>query len=226
MARVKFIALSILIICFVFLGCALGPSDKQIAASVEAQVAATAGVKINAPTNETINPSSIVDWSDGFSAPFTSYFEESYDEFDETILYVPNIVNDAVQENSNTLALFVIDNGQPELAWGARYYGDDWILMDGLKIRISETTYDLSDRFDYFDVNTDVAGSGEVLEHVSFRFFRKDLEMLERLLANPSGTVRLDGSDGNEDFQLTDDVISSWFAALALYQSLGGDLGN
>ena len=176
------------------------------------------------PTNI---PKPTVDWGLKLSYPPTSYFEVSYDQFESFTVYAPLIFKDAFMGRQSVLFLSVGQkNGErPNLLWSAFYHGDDWIFIEGVKIRIADTTYDLSDRVDYFDVDRETSVYG-VDEDVSFPFLQKDAKMIESLLANASGAIRLDGSDGNADIPLTSEIIYSWFAALALYQSLGGNLGG
>ena len=110
------------------------------------------------------------------------------------------------------------------MLWSATYVEDDWIFMDAVVLRIENTNYDFSDRFSYFDVDTDVFSGGTVYESVFFPFLEEDSEAVEHLLAAGSGTVRLAGSDGIEDISLSKDEVTRIFAALALFQELGGSL--
>lgn len=221
---------AILVFYITLLGCSSGPTEEEIAASVEAQLAiaqteTVEAVPTDTPTSTSADtptpinaPELNINWRDAYYPPSTEdYFEKAYDEFDGVTLYLPKYT---FIISSLVLGVQLPDNQGPELFWMAVYRGHDWIFLDGVRVKVGDTVYDFSDRFDNHDVSTDIDG-GWVREWVAFPFMQQDVEMLVALLGN-EGTARLEGSDGNEDFPLRSDeeFAKRLFAAMDLFESL------
>jgi hypothetical protein len=187
-------------------------------------------INTSVPTDTPKPTDTSINWEEALRFSATSYFEGSYDEVDEVTLYYPKSLREVVSSEDTALLLAIrkFDNKDPELLWGAYYYGEDWIFLDNVKVRVSDTTYDLS-RFGDLDVSTDVLNGGRVHEFVTFPFIPRDVEIITSLVNNPPGTftnvgiIRIEGSDGSVDLKLTGDTADYWIAALALFQELGGD---
>lgn len=101
-------------------------------------------------------------------------------------------------------------------------------------------TYTFSDRFrnpygtslndtsaEYSTIRELITGSPHVQESVAYPFLSADAEILEQLFEDPHGTVRFSGvasDSGSCESEITTETAFLWFAALALYQELGGEL--
>jgi hypothetical protein len=110
---------------------------------------------------------------------------------------------------------------QPEVRWAITYVGDDWIFLDRIIFLFDGkrhvVTFDpLQQRF------TDVLEGGSVAESVEVPV--DSIADLIDIVTSQNVQVRLSGSDGNVDKDLTDYEKEIFLRTLATYEQRGGQL--
>mgnify|MGYP004488874339 CR=1 FL=1 len=100
------------------------------------------------------------------------------------------------------------------------YYAKDWAFINKIIIKIGDNRYNLSD----FYISRDVKKNATIQEYCSFSVTNQLLPMMQDLIDHRDEEikVRLDGSKGNIDFVLTDDIKNAMINLYNLYVAGGG----
>lgn len=100
------------------------------------------------------------------------------------------------------------------------YYAKDWAFINKIVIKIGDTRYILSN----FYTSRDVRKDATIREYCSFSITNQLLPMMQDLIDHRDEEikVRLDGSKGNIDFVLTDDIKNAMINLYNLYVIGGG----
>ena len=230
MKRSFVILIFLILFAVVFSACSSGePSESDIQTAIaqtaeaiptETDVpeptATTKRVKLPTPTNTPIPTNTPMPTEEPWPVL-------SEDELKKTIYSRDEISGVALAQyelnrSSDTEAWVDIspDGKQFGFTWFGRYLGDDWLFVESLLVNVDGEVYDLP--LCYY--NNDVFDSGRVYE--SFSPCPEDLddELILNIVNGDRVLVRFDGSEGNYDFELTDDEKLSLEYALNLFHNL------
>jgi hypothetical protein len=148
----------------------------------------------------------------------------------QTFLHVLNAKRDSIEgitwyspENGyKTAAYFYIgkkDTGDPWLRWRIRYYGDDWLFIRRYRIKLDEAeAITLSPSGDL----KHETGSGSVWE-IFDASASEHAHLINQILSSRSVYLRMEGTEGVKDLNLTSNDLQQMRDVLLVYRYLGGE---
>lgn len=129
-----------------------------------------------------------------------SIFNIRYDDMEETTW----ITHKNQPKYTNTKGFYTyigIKNGVPWERLVIRYYGDDWLFIQNIKIKSDDNTYNL------YPANLERDNNSSVWEWIDISPSNSDLIMLERVIGSKETKVRFEGKKYYKDWVLTNKEI-------------------
>lgn len=126
--------------------------------------------------------------------------------------------------NQNGLYIyFALDdslNIERPLRWAIQHHANDWIFFDRIAFNLD------GEKIEYTPIRvaTDTDDGGKVLEWIDWPIDDEELEIIEKIIHSKSSKMRLYGSKGQVDKEITDQQKEAMSAVLEVYLLLGGTI--
>jgi hypothetical protein len=108
--------------------------------------------------------------------------------------------------------------GEPWLRWKIRYYGDKWLFIRRYRVKVDDAEAVTVSPTAEIKHET---GSGSVWE-VFDEAALDHANVLNQMLASQKILIRMEGTEGVEDIELTPEMLKQLHDVLLVYRSMGG----